>query len=182
MGYDPDGMSMAKSNSIYNVVIDHCSVTWGIDEELSVADFHGNKRHDITLHKCIIAQGLRNSTHPKGPHSMGTLLNDTKQVSIIGCLYAHNDYRNPRVNSGAMATVVNCAMYNTGYKGIENLKRMQVDTIDLFYAHIDDMNTPVEEYLEAFTRLKSSGKIRFAGASNFSVWRLEECRQAALHN
>ncbi len=64
----------------------------------------------------------------------------------------------------------------------KSLKRMKIDTIDLYYAHVDDLNTPAEEFLEAFTRLKSSGKIRFAGASNFSTWRLETCRQTALHN
>ncbi len=56
----------------------------------------------------------------------------------------------------------------------ESLRRLGTDHIDLFYAHKDDPNTPLEETLTAFTRLKESGKIRFAGASNFLAWRLAD--------
>lgn len=58
----------------------------------------------------------------------------------------------------------------------KSLKRLGVDTIDLYYAHRDDRNTPVEETMEAFDKLVKAGKIRFIGASNFSAWRLEEAR------
>jgi len=58
----------------------------------------------------------------------------------------------------------------------KSLKRLGVDTIDLYYAHRDDRNTPVEETVEAFDKLVKAGKIRFIGASNFSAWRLEEAR------
>jgi aryl-alcohol dehydrogenase-like predicted oxidoreductase len=57
-----------------------------------------------------------------------------------------------------------------------SLKRMGVDTIDLFYAHVDDRNTPQEETLTAFDRLVKAGKVRLIGASNFLAWRLEEAR------
>ena len=58
----------------------------------------------------------------------------------------------------------------------KSLKRLGIDTIDLYYAHRDDRNTPVEETLEAYDRLIKAGKVRFIGASNFSAWRLEEAR------
>ncbi|MBN1284392.1 MAG: aldo/keto reductase [Anaerolineae bacterium] len=58
----------------------------------------------------------------------------------------------------------------------KSLKRMGVETIDLYYAHNDDRNTPVEETLEAFHKLKKEGKVRFIGASNFRAWRLEQAR------
>jgi len=58
----------------------------------------------------------------------------------------------------------------------KSLKRLGIDTIDLYYAHIDDRNTPMEETLEAFDRLVQAGKVRLLGASNFAVWRLEEAR------
>lgn len=58
----------------------------------------------------------------------------------------------------------------------KSLKRLGVDTIDLYYAHCDDRNTPVEETMEAFDKLVKAGKVRFIGASNFSAWRLEEAR------
>jgi aryl-alcohol dehydrogenase-like predicted oxidoreductase len=56
----------------------------------------------------------------------------------------------------------------------ESLRRLGTDHIDLYYAHKDDPNTPLEETLRAFTRLKKSGKIRFAGASNYLAWRLAD--------
>jgi aryl-alcohol dehydrogenase-like predicted oxidoreductase len=58
----------------------------------------------------------------------------------------------------------------------KSLKRLGVDTIDLFYAHNDERTTPLEETLEAFDRLVKSGMIRFIGASNYRAWRLEEAR------
>lgn len=58
----------------------------------------------------------------------------------------------------------------------KSLKRLGVDTIDLYYAHCDDRNTPVEETMEVFDKLVKAGKVRFIGASNFSAWRLEEAR------
>jgi aryl-alcohol dehydrogenase-like predicted oxidoreductase len=53
-------------------------------------------------------------------------------------------------------------------------ERLGIDTIDLYYAHRDDRNTPMEETLEAYDRLIEAGKVRFIGASNFLAWRLEE--------
>jgi len=56
----------------------------------------------------------------------------------------------------------------------KSLKRLGVDAIDLYYAHVDDRTTPQEESLGAFQRLVRAGKVRFAGASNFLAWRLAE--------
>jgi len=58
----------------------------------------------------------------------------------------------------------------------KSLKRLGTETIDLYYAHVDDRDTPMEETMEAFNRLLRAGKVRFIGASNFPAWRLEEAR------
>lgn len=58
----------------------------------------------------------------------------------------------------------------------KSLKRMQIETIDLYYAHNDDRSTPLDESLEAFNRLVQAGKVRYIGASNYLAWRLEEAR------
>jgi len=58
----------------------------------------------------------------------------------------------------------------------KSLRRLGVDTIDLYYAHVDDRSTSVEEIMEAFHKLVKAGKVRFIGASNFLAWRLEEAR------
>ncbi|HYW15086.1 MAG TPA: aldo/keto reductase [Allosphingosinicella sp.] len=54
----------------------------------------------------------------------------------------------------------------------ESLKRLGVETIDLYYAHQDDPDTPMEQVIEAFDRLVKAGKVRVLGASNFSAERL----------
>ena len=58
----------------------------------------------------------------------------------------------------------------------KSLKRLQTDYIDLYYSHVDDRNTPLEETMEAFDRLVRAGQVRYIGASNFSSWRLEKAR------
>lgn len=60
-----------------------------------------------------------------------------------------------------------------------SLKRLQTDHIDLYFAHAFDAATPMEETMEAFYLLKKSGKIRFAGASNFYSWQLCEANTIA---
>lgn len=56
----------------------------------------------------------------------------------------------------------------------KSLRRLGVETIDLYYAHIDDRNTPLEETLESLNQLIKVGKVRFIGASNIQTWRLEQ--------
>ena len=60
-------------------------------------------------------------------------------------------------------------------RGIEaSLERLGIDTVDLYYAHKDDPDTPLEETLGAFGQLIGEGKIRHAAASNYSASRLSE--------
>ncbi len=55
-----------------------------------------------------------------------------------------------------------------------SLRRLQVDTIDLYQAHEDDESVPLEETLGAFARLVEQGKVRAIGASNYSAPRLHD--------
>ncbi len=60
-------------------------------------------------------------------------------------------------------------------RGIEDsLGRLGIERVDLYYAHRDDPDTPLEETLGAFGELIGEGKIRHAAASNYSAARLEE--------
>jgi aryl-alcohol dehydrogenase-like predicted oxidoreductase len=57
--------------------------------------------------------------------------------------------------------------------GVEaSLRRLQTDYIDLYQAHWDDTDTPLEETLRAFDDLVRQGKVRYLGASNHVAWRL----------
>jgi len=55
-----------------------------------------------------------------------------------------------------------------------SLQRLQTDRIDLYYAHFDDQDTPLEETLRAFDALVQAGTVRAIGASNYSPERLTE--------
>jgi hypothetical protein len=55
-----------------------------------------------------------------------------------------------------------------------SLARLGVETIDLYYAHRDDPDTPLEDVLGAFDALVRAGKVRAIGASNYSAERLTE--------
>jgi len=56
----------------------------------------------------------------------------------------------------------------------QSLNRLQVDTIDLYQAHQDDPDTPLEETLGAFAELVSQKKVKAIGASNYSAARLAD--------
>jgi aryl-alcohol dehydrogenase (NADP+) len=61
----------------------------------------------------------------------------------------------------------------------DSLSRLGTDYIDLYYAHQDDPDTPVEETLRAFDALVREGKVRYIGASNFTAARLREALEAS---
>ena len=56
----------------------------------------------------------------------------------------------------------------------DSLTRLKTDYIDLYQSHYDDLETPVQETLEAYDQLVKSGKVRWIGASNMSPERLKE--------
>ncbi len=55
-----------------------------------------------------------------------------------------------------------------------SLRRMQIDTIDLYQTHFFDASTPIDETLRALDDLARQGKVRYLGCSNYPAWRLME--------
>ncbi len=108
-----DGIAVYPGrDGTHGVVVDHCSVTWAVDENMS---HWGRGVHDITFRNCLVAEALSHSIHPKGEHSKGLLLGDFGQrISVIGCLFAHNVMRNPFVKGGVSALIANNVIYNPG--------------------------------------------------------------------
>ena len=109
----------------YNVVIDHCSLSWGIDEVFSV---YGDP-HDVTLQWSIVSEGLYNASLAKPDdrgtddpsddiekgHSMGALIGSENGITLHHNLMAHNDQRNPRLKADGTVDVVNNVIYNYAY-------------------------------------------------------------------
>ncbi|MBN9187165.1 aldo/keto reductase [Microbacterium sp.] len=56
-----------------------------------------------------------------------------------------------------------------------SLKRLGIDTIDLYYAHFDDASVPLEETVAAFGDLVRDGLVRYTAVSNYSAERIREC-------
>lgn len=54
----------------------------------------------------------------------------------------------------------------------DSLRRLNTDYIDLYFSHHDDLDTGVEETMEAFNALIKAGKVRYLGASNLEVDRI----------
>jgi len=64
----------------------------------------------------------------------------------------------------------------------DSLRRLQIETIDLYQCHSPDDKTPLEETLRAFEEMISSGKVRHIGASNFTSAQLAEAVRVAGEN
>lgn len=56
----------------------------------------------------------------------------------------------------------------------DSLRRLRTDYLDVYFAHMDDADVPLEETLGAFARLVQAGKVRAIGASNYSAGRLAQ--------
>ncbi len=122
-GWEPDGMCAAGGEA-YNVIVDHCSLSWAVDENLSAsgARLQGPQAtaHRVTFSNCIIAEGLSHATHAKGEHSKGSLIHDFCQdIAVIGNLYAHNVQRNPYFKAHTTGVIVNNVIYDPGTAAIQ---------------------------------------------------------------
>ncbi len=108
-----ESQAASGDEEAFNVVIDHCSFSWGVDENVA---FFWPEVHDITISNSIMSEALNSPLHPKGPyHSMGLLVGDgINDVTIAYNLFASNRNRNPRLKGGTTSAVINNLMYNSG--------------------------------------------------------------------
>ena len=125
-GHDFDAISTVGA---HDVIVDHCSLTWATDENLSASgtrfkgdtpeQWRAGTSHRITFSNNIIAESLANSTHAKGEHSKGSLIHDNaRDILIVGNLYAQNFERNPFFKGGTQGWVVNNLIYNPGQRAV----------------------------------------------------------------
>lgn len=86
-----DGLEV--TDDCQNVIIDHCSISWGTDENLSAYAVK-----DVTVQNCIIAEALNQSVHDKGEHSYGGIWGGVN-VSFHHNIIATHKSRNPKIGT-----------------------------------------------------------------------------------
>lgn len=94
-----DGVEVRDSR---NVILDHCSLSWTIDEALNT--WHGVE--NLTVQWCLIAEPLNRSVHPKGAHGYGASIGG-RNASYHHNLFAHATARNPSVAGNHLEHTVN---------------------------------------------------------------------------
>jgi len=127
---EPDGLGGMDGR---NIIVDHCSVSWSVDECLSV---YGNEH--MTVQWCIVSQSLRNSTHAKSAHGYGGNWGG-KGATYHHNLVAHHDSRTPRFGNRPTfvqqdTTDYRCnVIYNWAGNGCYGGEGMKVNMVNNYY-------------------------------------------------
>jgi pectate lyase len=122
VGDDPDGPSYENRDAMKfsspetkNVVVDHVSVAWAVDENMDLYSGWDN----VTISNCIIAYGLHESFNPLGFAGYGLIIGPVNgHATIVGNLFANTEARNP-ASRGAHVVVVNNVVYNRGQADVD---------------------------------------------------------------
>ena len=98
-GVTGEGMDSLSVGSGTNIIIDHCSTSWSVDENLSTSvGQSGPKLDKVTVQWCLIGESLNRSVHTSpAAHGYGTLAKGGygAEYSYHHNLYVHNNSRNP---------------------------------------------------------------------------------------
>lgn len=182
-GWEPDALSTVAAR---NVIVDHCTMTWAPDENLSASGprFTGNTveewrkgtSHNITFSYNLLAEGLADSSHPKGEHSKGSLIHDNATgILIYRNVYAHNVERSPLLKGGVHAAVVNNFIYDPGKRGIHyNLMALEWAGVPYQLGELSAVGNvmragPSTDKGLPFLMLGGDGDLRYYGRDNIAV-------------
>lgn len=182
-GWEVDAFSTIGA---YNVVVDHCTMTWGLDENLSAsgprftgstpADWRKGTSHNITFSYNLLAEGLADASHPKGEHSKGSLIHDNATgILIYRNVYAHNVERSPLLKGGVQAAVVNNLIYDPGKRAVHyNLMALEwagqpYQTGELSAVGNVMRGGPSTDEGLPFLMLGGDGDLRYHGRDNIAV-------------
>lgn len=182
-GWEADAFSTVAA---HNVVVESNTFMWAVDENMSASGprFTGNTveewrkgtSHDITFRLNLAAEGLADSSHPKGEHSKGSLIHDNATGIVFDRnIWAHNVERSPLVKGGAQVVMVNNFIYDPQYRAVHyNL----MDLEWAGYPHVTGQITAVGNVMRGgnstdedlpFLMLGGVGDLAYFGADNVAV-------------
>lgn len=182
-GWEADAMSTVGAR---NVIVDHCTMIWGIDENLSasgprftgqgVEEWRRGTSHNITFSYNLLAEGLRYASHPKGEHSKGSLIHDNATgILIYRNLYANNQERNPLLKGGVHAAVVNNFIYNPGARAVHyNLQALEWSDQPYQTGELSAVGNVLRGGADtradmAFMMIGGAGDLRYYDRDNYAV-------------
>lgn len=185
-GWEADALSTVRAA---RVVIENCTFLWGVDENMSASgprftgttleEWRGGTSRAIVFRLNLAAEGLADSSHPKGEHSKGSLVHDNATGIVFDRnIWAHNVERSPLVKGGAQVLMVNNLIYNPQRRAVH------YNLMDLEWAgqpHVTGEITAVGNMVRGgndtdaglpFLMLGGVGDLAFFGRDNAAVDRL----------
>ncbi len=133
-GWEADAFSTVAA---HDVVIENNTFMWALDENMSasgprfngksVEEWRKNTSHNIVFRQNLAAEGLADSSHPKGEHSKGSLIHDNATgIVFYRNVWAHNVERSPLLKGGVQALMINNLIYNPQHRAVHyNLMNLE---------------------------------------------------------
>ncbi len=182
-GWEADAFSTVGA---HDVIIDHCSFMWAIDENMSasgprfsgkgVAEWRQNTSHNVTFSYNLAAEGLADSSHPKGEHSKGSLVHDNATgILFYRNIWAHNVERSPLLKGGVQAEMVNNLIYDPGKRAVHyNLMALEWAGQPYVTGELSAVGNvmrggPSTDDNLPFLMLGGDGDLRYYGQDNVAV-------------
>lgn len=127
-----DVISMGEGTDTYNVVLDHCSLQWGNDENVALWADSGTARN-LTVSHSVVSEALHHDEHSTGLIvGSNTMCEDIREISVHHNLFAHNNNRNPYTKV-ASQEIINNIVYNYGWLATQIAGGVQVDIVGNLY-------------------------------------------------
>lgn len=182
-GWEADAFS---TRSAHNVLVENNSFFWAVDENMSasgprfsgdtVEEWRAGTSRNVVFRLNLAAEGLADSTHPKGEHSKGSLIHDNATGIVFERnIWAHNVERSPLLKGGVEALMINNFIYDP------QLRAVHYNLMDLEWGdhqHVDGRLTAVGNVMRGgnstdpglpFLMIGGVGDLLYYGEDNIAV-------------